>query len=251
MWAIAHLPVAAPLHRHAQLRRACQHHASKQLIKLEAIKPPVYDVVPDFSDDGHILAGSAEMSQDPKGRVSQVWVYWSQRNAAEDLKKESNFRRVRIRADAAAESDQQFGDQRIRKIFSRWLQDEAQAINVSVRLLSRYRNNPRFVTLSVDAKDRGSWTGDVVDILHRAVVDDTGAPLETRFQILSAQETIPGHEIEYRLEVYEYSVTYRTGLWMVADAPDYLNATAKEKVFGSWWANEKGKVHGDHGYNWT
>lgn len=223
----------------------------QQKIKLEAIKPPVFQVVPKINDNSNIIADSATVTQDPKGRVSQVWVYWGQRDPTEDLDKESNYRRLRVRADLEAEGEQQYGEQRIRKIYSRWLHSDAQAVNVTARLLSRYRNNPRYITISVDAKDRGMWTGDVVDILHRGVVDDTGAPLETRYQILSAEETTPGHEVEYQLEVFEYSITYRIGLWMESDAPTYDAATDEQKFTGAWWADENGKVGGDPGYNWT
>ncbi|MBV7482530.1 hypothetical protein [Bordetella sp. BOR01] len=223
----------------------------EQKIRLEAIKPPVFQTVPKLNDDANIIADSAQVTQDPKGRVSQVWVYWGQRDPTEDLEKESNYRRVRIRADLEAEGAQQYGEQRIRKIYSRWLYSDAQAINVTARLLSRYRNNPRYIMISVDAKDRALWTGDVVDILHRGVVDDTGAPLDTRYQILSAEETTPGHQAEYRLEVFEYSISYRIGLWMEADAPTYDEATDEEKFTGAWWADANGKVGGDPGFNWT
>lgn len=223
----------------------------EQKIRLEATKPPVFQLVRKINDYANIIADSAQLSQDPQGRVSQVWVYWGQRDPTEDLEKESNFRRLRVRADLEAEGHTQYGEQRIRKIYSRWLRSDAQAINVTARLLSRYRNNPRYATISVDAKDRDMWTGDVVDMLHHGVVDDTGAPLETRYQILSAEETVPGHSAEYRLEVFEYSINYRIGLWMAGDAPTYEAATDQQRFTGAWWADDEGKVGGDPGFNWT
>ena len=222
-----------------------------QKIRLQAIKPAIFQSVPKITDYANIIADSADISQDPKGRVSQVWVYWGQRDPTEDLEKEANYRKLRVRADLEAEGEQQYGEQRIRKIYSRWLHSDAQAVNVTARLLSRYRNNPRYATISVDAKDRAMWTGDVVDMLHRGVVDDTGAPLETRYQILSAEETVPGHSVEYRLEVYEYSINFRIGLWMDDDAPDYVDATDEQKALGAWWADDDGKLGGNPGYNWT
>ena len=222
-----------------------------QKIRLQAIKPAIFQSVPKITDYANIIADSAEISQDPKGRVSQVWVYWGQRDPTEDLEKEANYRKLRVRADLEAEGEQQYGEQRIRKIYSRWLHSDAQAVNVTARLLSRYRNNPRYATISVDAKDRAMWTGDVVDMLHRGVVDETGAPLETRYQILSAEETVPGHSVEYRLEVYEYSINFRIGLWMDEDAPDYVDATDEQKALGGWWADDEGKIGGIPGYNWT
>lgn len=223
----------------------------EQKIRLEAIKPPIFQAVPKINDVSNIIADSVAVTQEPKGRVSQVWVYWGQRDPTEDIEKESNYRRLRVRADLEAEGEQQYGEQRIRKIYSRWLHTDAQAVNVSARLLSRYRNNPRYATVSVDAKDRAMWTGDVVDVLHRGICDATGQPLETRYQILSAEETTPGHTAEYRLEVYEYSIDFRIGLWMRADAPTYDEASDEDKALGAWWADNGGKVDGDPGFNWT
>src|SRR5690606_24169738 len=48
----------------------------QQKIKLEAIKPPIFQVVPKINDNSNIIADSAAVTQEPKGRVSQVWVYW-------------------------------------------------------------------------------------------------------------------------------------------------------------------------------
>jgi len=222
-----------------------------QLIRLAALKPPIFEDVPQIDDDRHIIGGSAAVAQDPQARVSQVWVFWGQRNPTEKLDKESNYRRLRVRADLEAESPAQYGEQRIRKIFSRWISSEAQAVNLSVRLLNRYRNNPRSLTLALDAKDRHFWTGDVVDVTHRSVVDFSGAPVQTRYQILSAEETEPGHTVEYRLEVYEYGPDLRFGRWMAVDSPDYEDATPEERLTGAWWADEDGKVNGNDGYRWV
>lgn len=224
----------------------------EQLIKLAAIKPPIFENVPQIDDDRNIIEGSATVAQDPSARVSQVWVFWGQRNPTEKLDKESNYRRLRVRADLEAESDQQYGEQRIRKIFSRWVNTEAQAVNLSVRLLNRHRNNSRSLSASLDAKDRALWTGDVVDVTHRGVVDFYGQPIQTRYQILSAEETTPGHEVEYQLEVYEYGSDLRFGRWMEADAPAYEEATPTERLTGAWWADENGKVGtNDDGYRWV
>lgn len=223
----------------------------EQLIRLEAIKPPIGEV-PEFTDDANIIADSVKIDVKPKERISQVWVYWGQRNPAEDLDDEQNYRRLRVRADLAAEGEDQYQEKRIKRIYSRWLQTEGQAINVTTRLLSRYRNNPRYMTIDVDAKDRGSWTGDVLDVLNRGVVDVTGAPELTRWQIISADEVESGHRMRYELELYEYGVGARTGAWMEVDAPDYEDATDEEKETGAWWADDDGTVgDGQSGYNWT
>jgi hypothetical protein len=220
-----------------------------QLIRLAAIKPPQSEVAL-LTGDANILADSAELSQDPSGRWSQVWVYWGQRDPTEKLDKESNYRHIRVRADEEAESADQYGEQRIKKVFSRWLHSEAQAINVTTRLLNRYRDNPQYMTLDLDAKDREHWTGDVVDVEHRTVVDDTGLPVRVRWQIVSAEEKEPGHSITYKLFAYEFKISGRPGYWMPIDAPDYASATDEEKAAGAWWSDENGFIGEDKGFSW-
>ena len=73
----------------------------------------------------------------------------------------NNYRRVRVRLDGDAESDLQYGERRIRKIYSRWIQTEAVAIQTTVRLLSRFRDTPEYIAFALDAKDRSMWTGDL------------------------------------------------------------------------------------------
>lgn len=223
-----------------------------QKIKMQAIKPVDDDAaVPRLNDEQNILAGSASLTVDPSARVSQVWVYWDQRDPTKRLDEEGNYRRIRVRADLAAESDIQYGEQRIKKIFSRWLTSHGQAISVSTRLLFRYRNNPRKISVEVDAKDRQYWTGAIMDVSHRNLVDSTGAPLYHRFQIISAEETVPGHKVEYELEIYEYGVGFRFGRWMQESAPDYDDASTQERRGGMWWADGEGEINGDPGYVWV
>lgn len=223
----------------------------RQTIPLRATKPPLGDVKV-FDEDKNILAGSVQLQSRPKERVSQVWVFYDQRNPTERLDSESNYRKVRIRADLASETAEQYDEQRIKKVFSRWLRSEAQAINTSSRLLSRYRDNPRYLTIEVDAKDRDTWTGDVIDTISRQVVDFTGQPETVRWQIISAEETVPGHKTQYELVVYEYGTDTRAGRWMAADAPVYTEASETELTTGMFWSDADGNMSdGEPGYTWT
>lgn len=222
----------------------------EQLINLEAIKPFIGSP-PQFTDDANIIEDSARLRTRPDERVSQVWVFWGQRDPTQRLDDEQNFRRLRVRADLAAEGVNQYNEKRIKRVFSRWLVSESQAINVSVRLLSRYRDNPRYLTIDMDAKDRATWTGDVLDVTHRGVVDFTGQPELTRWQVISADEAESGHRMRYDLQRFEFGAGQRFGTWMESDAPDYGDATFEEKQVGAWWADANGEVDGDEGYNWS
>lgn len=223
-----------------------------QEIKLEALKPPIYESVPRINDDKNIVADSVRIKDDPASRVSQVWVFWGQRDPTERVMEETNYQRLRVRADLEAETPQQFDEQKIRKIYSRWLHSEGQVINVSARLLNRFRETPKFITLDLDAKDRHLWTGDVADLQHRGMTDFTGLPQWVRFQIVSAEEIEPGHKVRYGMEMYEFVIGMLFGRWMDADAPDYDDADETERQTGAWYSDASGHMpDGADGYVYT
>ncbi|MBK1780555.1 hypothetical protein JHL22_04935 [Advenella sp. WQ 585] len=223
----------------------------QQKILLETIKPPIYEDVPRINDSKNIISDSVKIKVEPKARVSQVWVFFGQIDPTEKITNEENFARLRVRADLEAESDQQYGDSNIRKIYSRWIETEAQAINITTRLLNRFRDMPKYVTLELDSKDRHFWTGDIVDMTHIAIVDFTGEPQETRYQIISAEEVEPGHKTEYVLEKYEYEIGLLFGRWMANNAPDYDGATEEQRFLGMWWGNVNGEQEDGKKYLWS
>lgn len=223
----------------------------QQKILFETIKPPIYETVPRVNDDRNIVADSVKIKDDPKARVSQVWVFFGQVDPTEKITEEENFRQLRVRADLEAESDQQYGDSSIRKIYSRWLITDAQAVNITTRLLNRFRDMPQTLTLHVDSKDRALWTGDVIDVTHRGIVDFFGSPKETRYQIISAEEVEPGHLTELLLVKYEYEIGLLFGRWMAHDAPDYADATPMQRATGMWWGDEEGRQTDGAQYLWS
>lgn len=222
-----------------------------QKIRFEAFKPLDGLSVAHFTDDEHIVAGSVRMRADPGIRASQVWVFYGVTDPTERIDADTNYRRVLVRADLDAESPDQYGEPIIYKIHSRWLTTEAQALNAATRILDRRRDPPRTVTIEADAKDAGTWTGDVIDVTHRGIVDFEGLPVTTRFQITSAEEVEPGHRVRYELQSYTFALGVRSAFWMAHDAPAYASASPTEKARGAWWAEADGTVGGDAGYNWV
>jgi hypothetical protein len=219
-----------------------------QEIKLQAIRPLIGQA-PEITDDNNIIANTVSLSTDPKNRVSQVWVYWGQKNKAEDLDKESNYQRLRIRADLEAESPDQYGESRIRKVFARWIQNDAQAINLSARLLGASYQNPKILKLRLDAKDRELWTADIVDVLHRNIVDFTGEPTLERYQILSVEEVQPGEVVQYEMQRFLIRGT-RFAFYTDEYAPDFVYATEEEiQAPNAWYADENGLMP-DNSQGW-
>jgi hypothetical protein len=210
-----------------------------QEIKLRAIRPLI-GTAPKFTDDANIIENTVSLTTDPKNRVSQIWVYWDQNNKAEDVEKESNYKKLRIRADLDAESAEKYGESRVRKIYARWIQNDAQAINLSARLLGASFENPKILKLRVDAKDRAVWTADIVDILHRNIVDFTGSPTLERYQVLSVEEVLPGEVVQYEMQRFIFKGT-RFGFYQDEYAPDFVYAT-QDEIDGNaaWYSDENG-----------
>jgi hypothetical protein len=204
-----------------------------QEIKLRAIRPIIGDA-PVFTDDNNIIENSVSFSTDPKNRVSQVWVYYNPRNRAEDVDNASNYQQIELRADLDAESDNQYGESRIRKIYARWIQNNAQAINLAARLLGASFNNPKYIKIRVDAKDRQIWTADIVDIYNRNIVNFNGEQELERYQILSVNEVVSGEVIEYEMQKFLFRGT-RFGFYMLPDAPLYVDATPEQRESPSGW----------------
>jgi len=215
-----------------------------QNIQFRAVRPATETPFV-LNEENHILADSANLMRKENERFSQVWIFHQQRDPTEKLDKDTNWLRLRV----AADGENPYEDAQIKKIYGRWIQSEAQARSLANRLLNRYKQTPIYMEISLDAKDGEIWTGDICDISHGDLVDFSGSPQETRFQVLSAEEVESGHKISYKLINFVYFG--RFAFWMGASAADYDAATETEKVLGMYWAGADGLVNGDLGYEWN
>lgn len=210
-----------------------------QEIKLRALRPAApAEFIGTINDREHILENSLSIKKDTEKRVSQVWIYYDRFNPTERLDELNNYRQVRVSADLEAENSEQYGESRIRKIFSRWLTNDGQALQVASRLLSRFRDNPRTLSLKLDAKDRAIKTGDVIDVETRVVLDATGKPKTFRYQVTSFKDDPPGEAVMY--ELLEY-FTGRFGFIGPNGLPDYSAATETQRNQYAWIAPDTGK----------
>jgi hypothetical protein len=204
-------------------------------IQFRAVRYYVGDF-PIITED-NIIENSFSVTTDPKNRISQVWVYHFPRNRAEsDL---DNYDRLEINANLELEGPEFYDEQKIRSIEARWLSNNAQAFNLTSRLIRANYDNPIYLKIKLDAKDRQYWTGDVVDLSHRSIVDFNGDPITYRYQIISSQETVSGEIIEHQL-IRIITLAVKKGVYMAADAPSYADATPTQKENGAWYADELG-----------
>jgi hypothetical protein len=219
-----------------------------QKILIRAVRPPS-EVPISWSDDANIIAGSQSIQYKTDERISQVWYYYQPRDLSKDLTQEANYRKVRIRIDASSQSEREYNESAIEKIFSRWVRSDAIVTAITTRIINRYRQTPFYLTVSVDAKDRGLWTADVVDVSTRIITNFDGLPTATRYQIISAQETSPGSVVKYVLQNYNFTARY--GYYMASDAPTFADATEGQKLIGGWWSDADGLISGAPGYEYN
>jgi len=205
------------------------------LVKLRAIRG--LEVTPQLlTDSNHIIEGSVAFTDLPRSRVSQLWFYYNLNSPVVDLSAK-NFATVKIVADLGSESADQYGEQSIRKIFSRWIQSGALAFTSAFKIVNRYSTVPQQVSFALDAKDRALWTGDAIFISHYLDVDELGARRIQQWVIISAEENIAGEMVQYTAENTElYGRIYE---WMASDAADYPGAATA--VFGdAYWGDASG-----------
>jgi len=220
-----------------------------QLINLRAIRPPT-EIPVEWNINGHILEGSQNYQEDPTQRASRVFVYYQPKNWAGDLTKDGNFRKVRLSIDASSEGEDEYDEVQVKKIYCRFIRTDGQALNLGSRFLARYRDNPRYLTIKVDAENRDTWTADIVDVTSDLFVNFIGEQEQRRFQIISAKEVQTGEIIQYDLQSSIF-IGGKFAFYMADDAPQYADATEVERREGAWYADASGLLpDGSDGYTY-
>jgi len=170
-----------------------------QEVKLKAIAPPVGNVPTVLNDSSNLLADTLKVKDVTKDRVSQVWVYYDPKDYTETDTK--NYQKLYIAIDADAETDDQYGDQRIHVIKSHWFDETHASIasQTASRLLANRRSAPRTITFSMDAKDSaGTKTGDIRDLEFSDIQGADGAFETARVLITETKESEYGHQFDYQ-----------------------------------------------------
>lgn len=217
------------------------------LVKMQAVRPP-RGAVQKITGAAHIVADSARITMQPEASLTRVFVYYGPADLTKSDK--ANFRVVDGTIETENEDPRSGGQARTLEIMARWVKTEAHAQQIISRILSRYRNVPRFVTIHVAEKDSAITVGDVCDLTQRSIVDAEGRLITTRWQVISWDEVKPG-EI-YALDLQTYELIGRFGGWMADDAPDYVDATEEQRAEGAWWADDDGLMpDGTQGYQWS
>lgn len=190
----------------------------KSLIDMRAIRG--VDALPDtLSAEKNIIDGSFSITEKPRERITQMWIYYGPETPTVDLKQSKNYRFAQIQADLAAENYDEYGDRQIKTIKSRWINSTAQALSTASKTVVRYRDTPRECKMLVDVKDRQYWTGAVVKISHYLDVDSHGDRNISNWMVVSAEEVTANHTI--KLTCHDVTLYGIIAVITPAAQPDY------------------------------
>lgn len=188
------------------------------LVKLRAVRG-LEEYPPMLTDAGHIVEGSFKIRDEPRRRSSQIWLWYNRNRFDTSDNDPKSYPRLIIEADLVSESDIEYGEKSVRRVYARWLPTNALAQTTSSRMIQSYRDVPQTAVFRVDAKDRSHWLGSVVAVRHHSDVNSYGLPRARYWLIISAEEIRPG-------ELIEYTCMDVTGLGMISfimddSSPDY------------------------------
>jgi hypothetical protein len=141
-----------------------------------------------YTDD-QIIAASFKATEQPARRISEVWTYYGLRNPLEPLDEERNYKAAIATFDD--ESDQDYAQPAIKKVFSRWIFDNNRpaAARLNAMLLSRYRDAPRKLTFSLYSTiDDVPMLGGGFRVQSWSLQDDTGAEIAVPAQVTSLEQ---------------------------------------------------------------
>lgn len=143
------------------------------------------------------ITGSLAIKEQPDKRLSQVWVYYGQRNPLGSLDDPTNYRAAEATIQTDAEND--YGAPKIKKIFSRWI--PAGGSSVAQRLgdilLAQYKDPPRRFSFRLARHAAETPTlGEGCRLQAQPLQDETGAPADVPIQITRLKITPAQYEVE-------------------------------------------------------
>lgn len=130
-----------------------------------------------------IQRGSFRTMEQPDKRVSQVWIYYGQRNPLQQLEDLDNFRSLAVTIDADAETN--YGSPAIRKIYSRWIASGGRTVATRVGdiILGRYKDPPRRFNFDLLRGVKELTAGQGYRVGWWTIQDETGAGTTAPIQI--------------------------------------------------------------------
>lgn len=195
-------------------------------IKLKANMPLPANATPEtLTESKNLIKDSVSIEEQPKQRLSQVWIYWNPYDLTETKKK--NYKSVYVSQLPNKETADQYNSSRIKVFVSRWFDSEGRVSAMAGRLLNRFGDNPKLIKFKIDAKDSDINVGDTHYIESQDMQRVDGSKETHRAQIVSIAERKLGSVFDVEALTANFSGRY--GYISQTATPDYSSATDAEK----------------------
>tara|TARA_R110000868_G_scaffold186079_2_gene428282 strand:- start:2344 stop:4620 length:2277 start_codon:yes stop_codon:yes gene_type:complete len=150
-----------------------------------------------------IQRGSFRTMEQPDKRVSQVWIYYGQRNPLRRLEELDNFRSLAVSADLDAETN--YGSAAIRKLYSRWIASGGRTVATRVGdiILGRYKDPPRRFNMTFIRGTKELAAGQGYRAAWWTIQDETGAATNAPIQITRVSPNTGHFEYEAEEQLYQ------------------------------------------------
>jgi len=195
------------------------------------------ETVDTLTDAADFIGGSLNITRSEDQRVSSVNFYHGMIDPTGSATDSANYSKLVIAADISSASANEYDESRIKTMYSRWFGEVGNdffAAIVAERLVSRYRDTPTVITGLLDVSKYGIAPADIVDVTTFLMNDATGLSDTHRFQVSRVEDQ--DQRIAFRAE--SYSIDGRYSFWLTDPQADYSTATAAEKSYGAFWADE-------------
>jgi hypothetical protein len=165
---------------------------------LRAIETDAELIGPDI-----VQRGSFRTMEQPDKRVSQVWIYYGQRNPLQRLEDLDNFRSLALSADLDAETN--YGSPMIRKLYSRWIASGGRTVATRVGdiILGRYKDPPRRFNMTMLRGVKELAAGQGYRVGWWTIQDATGAATNAPIQITRVSPNSGQFEYEAEEQLYQ------------------------------------------------
>jgi len=157
-----------------------------QEVRFLAVKP-IFDPPRDLNEEEHILAGSVKLREFVDRRVSRVYVYFDQRDPTVSVDEGENYRKMQGSVALEMEAPEVFGEPAIRKVYARFVDSAAVALETSARILARYKEGSREITFALSDRDADLNVGEIV-FLHLRRIQDASGLVAVKSWIITSRE---------------------------------------------------------------
>ena len=207
-------------------------------IKIRALAPASpTSTVPRFDDNAHIIAGTIKIDRNDDERLTEIWVSYSPFDWS-NTKDSEDFKQTYIEASLAEESDDLYGDLRVKQINSRWFTTQVRVSEFSNLIIKYAKDAPVTLSLSVDASDKIE-VGDYVDIKTRLIQDETGAAQYKRYYVAESKQAQQGHKFDLKVRTSFFDDLDFT-FFAPNDAVDFATDSEEYKKYYWYFTDDDG-----------